>query len=134
MHVVSSSTTMPAEPSSEPAFCTPSKLACVSSCEGSRIGTDEPPGMTAFSVRPSRTPPARPSINSRSVMFIDASYTPGLRTCPLTQYNLGPPFLSGPRPANHSAPFLRVNGTLLSVSTLFTPVGQLYSPPRGGDG
>ena len=54
-------------------FCTPSKLACVSSWSGSRIGTDDPPGMTALSVRPSRTPPAWPSISSRSVMSIDAS-------------------------------------------------------------
>ena len=73
MHVVSSSTMMPADPRSDPAFCTPSKLACVSSWSGRRIGTDEPPGITAFSVRPGRTPPACPSISSRSVMFIDAS-------------------------------------------------------------
>src|SRR4029453_12788733 len=61
----------------------PSKLAWVSSCSGSRIGTDEPPGITALSVRPSRTPPARSSISSRSVMFIDASNTPGFFTPPL---------------------------------------------------
>ena len=73
MQVVSSSTMSPAEPSSDPAFWTPSKLAWVSSWSGSRIGTDDPPGMTAFSVRPSRTPPACSSISSRSVMSIDAS-------------------------------------------------------------
>ena len=35
---------MPAEPSSEPAFWIPSKLACVSSCCGSRIGNRRPAG------------------------------------------------------------------------------------------
>jgi hypothetical protein len=35
-----------------------SKLAGMSIWSGSRIGTDEPPGMTAFSVWPSRMPPA----------------------------------------------------------------------------
>jgi len=73
MHVVSSSTMMPAEPRSEPAFCTPSKLAGTSRSLGRRIGTEDPPGMTALSVRPSRTPPARSSMSSRSVMLIDAS-------------------------------------------------------------
>ena len=58
MQVVSSSTTIAAEPSSEPAFWIASKLACVSSWSGIRIGTDDPPGITALSVRPSRTPPA----------------------------------------------------------------------------
>ena len=125
MHVVSSSATMPAEPRREPAFCTPSKLAWMSSSLGNRIGTDDPPGITAFSVRPSRTPPARPSTSSRSVMFIGASYTPGRFTWPLTQYSFGPPFFSGPSPANHSAPFFRISGTFDSVSTLLTAVGQL---------
>jgi hypothetical protein len=59
MQVVSSITMMPAEPSIDPAFITSSKLAGMSSWSGSRIGTDEPPGMTAFSLRSSRMPPAR---------------------------------------------------------------------------
>ena len=57
--------------------------------------------------------------------FIDASYTPGRFTCPLTQYSFGPPFFSGPSAANHSAPFRTMSGTLQSVSTLFTAVGAL---------
>ena len=60
MQVVSSRTIIAADPSIEPAFAMPSKLACVSSCAGSRIGTDEPPGMTAFSVRPFGMPPPSP--------------------------------------------------------------------------
>src|SRR5919204_4115258 len=109
-----------------------SKLAAVSSCDGNRIGTDDPPGMTALSVRPSRTPPACPSISSRSVMFIDASYTPGRLTWPLTQYSFGPPFFSGPRPAYHSGPLDTISGTLHSVSTLFTAVGFAERAAAGG--
>src|ERR1044071_2524635 len=99
-----------------------------------RIGTDDPPGITALSVRPSRTPPAWPSISSRSVMFIDASYTPGFFTCPLTQYSFGPPFFSGPSAEYHSAPFFTISGTLQSVSTLFTAVGLPYKPTTAGNG
>ena len=75
MQVVSSRTMAPAEPSIEPALTTPSKLACVSSWSGSRIGTDEPPGMTAFSVWPSRIPwqYCSPKMSSFRVMSIDAS-------------------------------------------------------------
>src|SRR6185436_21148329 len=99
-----------------------------------RIGTDDPPGMTAFSVRPSRTPPAWPSINSRSVMLIDASYTPGRLTWPLTQYSFGPPFFSGPSDAYHSGPLVTINGTLHNVSTLLTAVGFPYRPTSAGNG
>ena len=56
MQVVSSITMMAAEPSIEPACATASKLAGMSSWSGIRIGTDEPPGITAFSGRPPRTP------------------------------------------------------------------------------
>src|SRR4051812_44618763 len=98
------------------------------------MGTDDPPGITALSVRPSRTPPAWPSISSRSVMDIDASYTPGRRTWPLTQYSFGPPFFSGPSWANHSGPLSTMSGTFASVSTLFTAVGQLYRPTTAGNG
>ena len=64
-------------------------------------------------------------------MCIDVSNTPGFFTCPLTQNSFGPPFFSGPRPANHSAPFIRIDGRLQSVSTLLTAVGQLYRPDDG---
>ena len=37
---------------------------------------------------------------------------------------LGPPFFSGPRLANHSGPFSTIGGTLHSVSTLLTAVGH----------
>jgi hypothetical protein len=41
---------------------------------------------------------------------IDASYTPGLFTCPLMQNSFGPLFFSGPIATNHSAPFTRISG------------------------
>ena len=58
MSVVSSMTIMAADPSIEPAFTRPSKLACVSSSPAVSTGVDDPPGMTAFSACPSRMPPA----------------------------------------------------------------------------
>ena len=58
MSTVSSSTMIAAEPSSDPACWMASKLAGMSIWSGSRIGTDEPPGITAFMVWPSRMPPA----------------------------------------------------------------------------
>src|SRR4051794_8515914 len=125
---------MPADPRSDPAFDTPSKLASTSSWFGSRIGTDDPPGITALSARPSRTPPAKSKISSRSVDFIEASYTPGFATWPLTQYNFGPPFFSGPSAAYHSAPRSSTSGTFDSVSTLFTAVGAPYRPATAGNG
>ena len=58
MQVVSSITMMAADPSIDPAFTRPSKLACASSWSGRMTGVDDPPGMTAFSARPPRMPPA----------------------------------------------------------------------------
>ena len=62
-------------------------------------------------------------MSSRSVMLIGASNTPGFFTWPLTQYNFGPPFFSGPSDAYHSAPLDTIDGTLHNVSTLLTAVG-----------
>src|SRR5919205_4409768 len=67
-------------------------------------------------------------------MFIDASYTPGFLTWPLTQYSFGPPFFSGPSAAYHSGPFWTISGTLQSVSTLLTAVGLPYRPTTAGNG
>src|SRR5262249_39646730 len=69
-----------------------------------------------------------------SVTFIEASYTPGRFTWPLTQYSFGPPFFSGPSAAYHSAPLATMIGTLQSVSTLLTAVGLPYSPTTAGNG
>ena len=98
------------------------------------MGTDDPPGITAFSVWPSRMPPAYSKISSLSVTFIGASNTPGRFTWPLTQNSFGPPFFSGPSAAYHSAPRVITSGTLQSVSTLFTAVGQPHAPCEAGNG
>ena len=47
---------------------------------------------------------------------IDASKTPGLLTCPLTQYSFGPVFFSGPIDANHSGPFVKISGHVADAS------------------
>ena len=53
-----SSMTMTApEPSIDPAFAIESKSSGVSTSSAVRTGTDEPPGMIAFSSRPSGIPP-----------------------------------------------------------------------------
>ena len=50
------------------------------------------------------------------------------------QKSFGPPFFSGPIFANHSAPCSMMSGTLQSVSTLLTAVGQPYRPATAGNG
>ena len=72
MHVVSSITTTPAEPAIVPAFRSPSTSIVTSISSARRSGAEEPPGTTAFSRRPSATPPAC-SIRARSVMATEAS-------------------------------------------------------------
>ena len=57
MQVVSSITMMPAEPSSDPALATESKSIGTSISSAVNTGTDEPPGITAFSLRPPGMPP-----------------------------------------------------------------------------
>ncbi len=54
----SSTTMIAAEPRNEPADCTASKSSGTSIWSGVNAGTDEPPGMTAFSCRPPAIPPA----------------------------------------------------------------------------
>ncbi len=53
MQVSSSMTMMPHEPSSDPAFATESKSIATSISSAVNTGTDDPPGMTAFSCLPS---------------------------------------------------------------------------------
>ena len=49
---------------------------------------------------------------------------PGRLTWPLTQNSFGPVFFSGPMAENHAAPRSMIGGTLHTVSTLLTTVGQ----------
>ena len=56
MQVESSITIVPAEPSIEPALAIASKSIATSISSAVSTGVDEPPGTTAFSLRPSRMP------------------------------------------------------------------------------
>ncbi len=57
MQVLSSMTMMPAEPSRDPALATESKSMATSISSAVNTGTEEPPGITAFSFRPPGIPP-----------------------------------------------------------------------------
>ena len=57
MQARSSITITAPEPSIEPASAIESKSSPVSTWSAVSTGTDEPPGMTAFSSRPSGIPP-----------------------------------------------------------------------------
>ena len=59
MQARSSMTITAPEPSIEPASAMASASSGVSSWSGVSTGTDEPPGITAFSSRPSGMPPPR---------------------------------------------------------------------------
>src|SRR5210317_660737 len=85
-------------------------------------GTDDPPGITALSLWPSRTPPA---ISSRSLngVPIEISKLPGLFRCPDIEKHLTPPLFGIPRSANHCAPFLMIDGAEASDSVLLIVVG-----------
>ncbi len=56
MQVESSITIVPAEPSIEPALASESKSMATSISAAVSTGVDEPPGTTAFSLRPPRIP------------------------------------------------------------------------------
>ena len=55
----SSITITPAEPAAVPTAASESTSKPTSIWSAVRIGVDEPPGITAFSARPSGIPPAR---------------------------------------------------------------------------
>src|SRR6202041_2914184 len=82
---------------------------------------------------PPRIPPDRSS-SSRRVIPSGASYVPGVATWP-ERLKIPNPFpLSVPPPANQSAPFSKIDGTLAIDSTLFTFVGREYTPATAGNG
>src|ERR1700683_4545025 len=97
-------------------------------------GHELPPGITAFSFLPSRTPPQTSSISRFIGKPIGSSYIPGLLTCPDTANIRVPPFFGVPRPAYHSPPLRTIAGTELKVSTLLITVGHPYKPATAGKG
>ena len=73
MQVVSSITIMPPDPAMLPAAMRESKSMATSISSAVRILAEIPPGMTALSLFPLRTPPAAFSISSLSVTPTGAS-------------------------------------------------------------
>ncbi len=73
MHVVSSITMTPPEPAMEPAAMRESKSMRTSIWSAVRTFAEMPPGITALSFRPPRTPWAWFSMSSRSVTPTGAS-------------------------------------------------------------
>ena len=67
-------------------------------------------------------------------MLISSSTLQGLFTWPEMQNTFVPEFFGRPKPANQAAPRRRIVGTTAIVSTLFTVVGQPYSPTAAGKG
>src|SRR5689334_1901981 len=96
-------------------------------------GADEPPGMTALSLRPSRIPPAISSSAGNGVPSL-ISKLPGRATSPDTEKILVPPLFGRPRFRNHSPPLRMIHGTAANVSVLLIVVGLPYRPKLAGNG
>src|ERR1700676_1373816 len=94
---------------------------------------DDPPGMTALSLRPFHTPPQR-SIRSLKGIPMGNSRLPGLVTCPETEKITVPPEFRGPKPANHAAPLRMMVGTEAKLCVLLMVVGLPNKPKFAGNG
>src|SRR5579862_8180012 len=73
-------------------------------------------------------------MSSLSGMLIASSTLHGLLTWPEMQKTFVPVLLGRPIPANQSAPRRRIVGATAIDSTLFTVVGQPYTPTFAGNG
>src|SRR5579885_849714 len=134
MQVVSSITTTAPEPSIEPALFSESKsiVQPIITSPGS-TGAEEPPGITALSLRPFHTPPAIsssslngvPSGTSKLLVFNESATTEKI---------LVPPLLGLPSSANHLPPLSMMLGTEAKVSVLLTVVGRPKAPYTAGNG
>src|SRR5207237_3037838 len=93
-----------------------------------------PPGHQTFTRRPSGGPPARSMITVRKLVPSSTSYTPGLRTLPLTESIRVPLDFSVPNLAYSSPPWRTIQGRLDRVSTLLRRVGRPQAPFTAGKG
>mmetsp|Transcript_47032 Transcript_47032/g.114592 ORF Transcript_47032/g.114592 Transcript_47032/m.114592 type:complete len:200 (-) Transcript_47032:616-1215(-) len=99
------------------------------------IGTDTPPGMTAWRLsQPPLTP--FPCLSIRYCMGtpIASSTVHGLLTLPPTLKSFVPLLFSRPMALNHEAPRRMMVGTTATVSTFVTVVGQPQRPTLAGKG
>src|ERR1700689_1686090 len=94
---------------------------------------DDPPGITALSLRPFHTPPTR-SIKSLKGIPMGNSKLPGLSTWPETEKITVPPEFTGPRPANQAAPLRMMVGTEAKLYGLLMVVGLPNKPKLAGNG
>src|ERR1700761_3924797 len=96
-------------------------------------GQDDPPGITAFNLRPFQTPPTK-AIKSLKGMPKGSSKLPGRSTCPETEKIRVPPEFCGPKPANQAAPLRMMVGTEAKLWVLLMVVGLPKSPKFAGNG
>src|ERR1700734_673281 len=94
---------------------------------------EDPPGMTAFSLRPFHTPPTR-SIRSLNGIPMGNSKLPGRSTWPDTEKITVPPEFTGPNPANQAAPLRMMVGTDAKLWVLLMVVGLPNKPKLAGNG
>src|ERR1700694_3782834 len=134
MQWASSMTMTPPDPPIERAAASASMSVWVSSMLSGSTGADDPPGQNTFTWRPSGGPPASSMITCRNVWPSSTSYTPGLRTLPLTDIRRVPGDLSVANFAYAAPALLMVHGTVASVSTLFRSVGRPQAPLTAGEG
>src|ERR1700690_151369 len=93
--------------------------------------TEDPPGITALSLRPFQMPPASAN-KSLNGTPNGSSKLPGLATWPETENIAVPPEFGGPKPANQIGPLRRIVGTEAKLCVLLILSGFPYRPDPAG--
>ena len=136
MQTRSSSTITAPDPSIEPAAATESKSSGVSTWSAVSTGTDEPPGMIAFSFRPSGIPPPKlvDQLAERSCPSAPRNCPP-LTTLPDSEKSRVPEecWSGAPSFAYSAPPSSMIFGTVAIVSTLLIRLGDAYRPGERGE-